>query len=64
VGVSTLNFRRDFKGFQTPADADLHILWWHSLHTAMEESPRTAITPGLGKGVEHSEHVGVKALGQ
>lgn len=30
----------------------------------IEESPRTAMTPGLGKDVEHSEHVGVKLLGR
>jgi len=28
----------------------------------MEDSPLTDTTPGAGKGVEHSEHVGMKLL--
>ena len=43
---------------------DILILPWHSLHTAVEDSPRTETMPGKGSGVEQPEQVGMKLLRQ
>ena len=40
------------------------ILRWHWRHDADALSPRTATTPGAGKELEHSAHVGMKLLGR
>lgn len=47
---------------QSAASFNLLIFWWHSRHIAIDESPRTDTTPGLGYCVEQPEHVGIKLL--
>jgi len=37
-------------------------LRWHSRQKAIEEEPRTEVTPGEVCVVEHSEQVGMKVL--
>ena len=41
---------------------DLLILLWHFLHTEIEVSPLTEVTPASVYGVEHSAHVGWNLL--